>query len=187
MTVSIRNAKRFLFCRTVQCLLSTSSMGGIGCVERSPKGECRRTRRGLFQEGVTQESGCGRRRLPPKKQARHRPKLPGPIRCRAQHAHDGVRVPAKYCTPRQPCRYRIGIDGDCRCRRRTASLCAPAAGRRSSFAAVATADRSIATVAAPRFRARPACARPLSAISAVATAGLRTQNGCAAIAAARIK
>jgi hypothetical protein len=33
------------------------------CVERSPKGECRRTRRGSFQEGVTQESGCGRRRL----------------------------------------------------------------------------------------------------------------------------
>ncbi|ANB77811.1 hypothetical protein AYM40_36255 (plasmid) [Paraburkholderia phytofirmans OLGA172] len=62
MAASIRNAKRFLFCRAVRCLLLMASMGGIGCVGRSPKGECRRTRRGSFQEGVTQESGCGRRR-----------------------------------------------------------------------------------------------------------------------------
>jgi hypothetical protein len=170
---SIRNAKRLLFCRTVRCLLSTASMGGIGCVGRSPKGECRRTRRGAFQEGVTQESGCGRRGfcLPPKKQARHRHKPPSSLRCRAQHAHDRVRVPAKYRIPRQPCRYRIGIDGDCRCRPQAASLCAPAAGCRSSFAAVATAARSTATATARSSPVRPTCARPHSAIGAVAAAG----------------
>jgi len=50
MTASIRDAKRFLFCRTVQCLLSTSSMA-VSVRRKEPKGECRRTRRGLFQEG----------------------------------------------------------------------------------------------------------------------------------------
>jgi hypothetical protein len=153
-------------------------MGGTGCVGRSPKGECRRTRRGPLQEGVTQESGCGRRRfyLPPKKQARHRHKPPSSLRCRAQHAHDRVRVPAKYGTPRQPCRYRIGIDGDCRCRPQAASMCAPAAGRRSSFAAVATAGRFTAAATAQWPHVRPACAWPASAISTVATAVTDRRN-----------
>ena len=173
MAASIRNAKRFLFCRAVRCLLLMASMGGIGCVGRSPKGECRRTRRGAFQEGVTQESGCDRRGfcLPPKKQARHRHKPPSSLRCRAQHAHDRVRVPAKYRIPRQPCRYRIGIDGDSRCRRRSDCSYACAVGHRSLFAAVATAARSTATATARSSPVRPTCARPLSAIGAVATAG----------------
>ena len=55
------------------------------------------------------------------------------------------------------------------------------------FAAVVTADRFTAKATALGHHAMPAYARPLSAISAVATAGLRTPNECAAIAAARIK
>lgn len=63
------------------------------------------------------------------------------------HARRGT-VPAKYCTPRQPCRYRIGIDGDCRCRPQAASSFAPAAGPRSMFVAVVTAERFTAKVTA---------------------------------------
>jgi hypothetical protein len=169
--------------------LAEVPMGGFGCVGRSPKGECRRTRCSSLLNGVTQESVCGRRRfyLPPNKQVRHRPKLPGSFRCRTQHAYDGARVCAKYCTPRQPCRYRIGIDGDSRCRRQSDCSYACAVGHRSLFAAVATAARSIAIATAPSFRANPACARPADATSAAAMAALHTPNGCAAIAAARIK
>ena len=36
---------------------------GIGCVGRSPKGECRRARCCSLQTGVTQRAGCGRRRF----------------------------------------------------------------------------------------------------------------------------
>lgn len=35
----------------------------FGCVGRSPKGECRRTRCCSLQTGVTQRAGCGRRRF----------------------------------------------------------------------------------------------------------------------------
>ena len=133
--------------------------------------------------------GCGRRRfyLPPKKQARHRHKPPSSLRCRAQHAHDRVRVPAKYGTARQPCRYRIGIDGDCRCRPQATCMCAPAAGRRSSFAAVATAGRFTAAATAQWPHVRPACAWRASAISTGATAASHMPNECAAIAVARIE
>ena len=155
---------------------------------KEPEGRVQ-TRAGAapVQEGVTQESGCGRRRFTaeetgptPAQTAKFTP-VSSPARAR-----QGTGAP-KYGTAHQPCRYRIGIDGDCRCRPQAASTCAPVAGRRSSFAAVATAARFIATATARRPHVKPACAWPVSAISAVATAVWRMPNGCAAIAAARIK
>jgi hypothetical protein len=88
----------------------------------------------------------------------------------------------EYCTLGRLCRYRLGIDGILRYRRRAAFTFVRAAVRRWSSAATAIAARFTAMAIARARPVRMVSGKPEVATSAAAMDASRMPSECAAIA-----
>lgn len=157
--------------------------GNAVCVVRSPKGDWRRAPRALSRE---RSATCQKRGSPKKQQARHRPKPPSSIRCRAPPSPEQpacwqptgrvrlqYRIPLAVPSIFSPATSSSAFHEDRRCPKeisvgcspRAACCCAPAAGRRYSSVVVAIAASAIARLRARARRAARDSVKPGSAIS----------------------